>query len=93
MEFKIVNMHLTNNKGACKALADLVLDGDVTVFGIKLLMSDQRLSVGMPSRKRGESYDPMCAVINKELLESITVAIVAKYNEIQTSATNGRTRQ
>ena len=83
---KITEVRLKKREGDERFLASgsVTLEGEFVVSGIKLLKSKEgNLYVGYPSWKNANGeYIDVCFPMSKTLREDITVAVLAKFEEL-----------
>lgn len=83
IEVTYVKVYKVKNRGALKGYANIVLNDSFMIKGIKIIESNDKRFVGMPSRKvnKGKiSYRDICNPINRESRQIITDAILEKYD-------------
>lgn len=82
MKITEVRIRKIENKGALKADAQVVLDDEFVVKGIKVIESDEKTFIAMPDKKdKAGRYHEVCHPINKEFREKLSDAILEKYFE------------
>jgi stage V sporulation protein G len=83
MKNSITNIYVTPlEEGSALALASANING-VVIRGLRLMQSKKNgeLWVGFPSRKRGEKWEDVCFVPDKELKQELDEAIIGAYND------------
>lgn len=79
MKFAIMNMFVWTNDGQTKAQADVCFAETLVVKGIRLIEGQKGYFLGMPSVKRGDSYDDTCKIIKGEVYKKLLDAISKRY--------------
>lgn len=78
-EVKIIKEEI--NKGTV-GIANILLDNEIAVHGIKIIKGKNGLFVGMPNRRTPNGdFKDIVHPINNETREKIQNAILAKYKE------------
>lgn len=75
-EFKITNLHKLDNKGTCKAVADVEFENGLYVAEVKLLKVKAGYMLGLPTRKAGNRYIETVSIKDKRLRQRIFTALV-----------------
>jgi len=65
-----------------KAVANVTIEDDFVVHGVKVINSDNGLFVAMPSTKIGEQFKDICHPINSETRQRMTEIVLAAYSEV-----------
>ena len=86
MQITDVRVRKIVSQNRMKAIASITFDDVFVIHDIKVIESDKGLFIAMPSRKtpNGEFKD-IAHPINTETREMIQNAIIAKYNEEETT--------
>ncbi len=75
-EFKITNLRKLDNKGTCKAVADVEFENGLCVYEVKLLKAKAGYRMGLPTRKAGSRYIETVSIKDKRLRQRIFTALV-----------------
>lgn len=75
-EFKITNLRKLDNKGTCKAIADVEFENGLCVTDVKLLKAKAGYRMGLPTRKVGNRYVEVVSTTDKRLRQRIFTALV-----------------
>ena len=75
-EFKIMNLRKLDNKGTCKAVADVEFENGIYVADVKLLKVKHGYMLGLPTRKVGNRYVEVVSTTDKRLRQRIFTALV-----------------
>ena len=75
-EFKITNLRKLDNKGTCKAVADVEFENGLYVADVKLLKVKAGYMLAMPTRKVGNQYVEVVSTTDKRLRQRIFTALV-----------------
>lgn len=87
-EVKIRSMYA---KGNMRALASIVIDGELAVHDLKVIQGANRLFIAMPSRKddNGQFRDTVHPM-NSTIRQKVEDAVLAAYQKAVEKATDGR---
>ena len=79
-----VRLKKREDKGKILASGSFTLDGEFVVSGIKVIRSEEgNLFIAYPSWKNSDGgYVDVCFPLTKTMREDITVAVLAKYEEL-----------
>lgn len=75
-EFKITNLRKLDNKGICKAIADVEFENGLYVADVKLLKVKAGYRMGLPTRKEGSRYIETVSIKDKRLRQRVFTALV-----------------
>jgi len=75
-DFKITNLRKLDNKGTCKAVADVEFENGLCVAEVKLLKVKAGYMLGLPTRKAGSRYIETVSIKDKRLRHRIFTALV-----------------
>lgn len=75
-EFKITNLRKLDNKGTCKAVADVEFENGLCVAEVKLLKVKAGYMLALPTRKTGSQYIETVSIKDKRLRHRIFTALV-----------------
>lgn len=73
------------NAGNVKALANVVINGEIAVNGIKVVEGKDGLFVAMPSKKIGGEYVDVAHTITSEASKQFNDAVVSTYEQLALS--------
>lgn len=76
IEFKITNLRKLENKGTCKAVADVEFENGIYVADVKLLKVKAGYMLGLPTRKAGSRYIETVSITDKRLRQRIFTALI-----------------
>lgn len=79
-EFKITNLRKLDNKGTCKAVADVEFENGLYVAEVKLLKIKSGYMLALPTRKVGSKYVEVVSTTDKRLRQRIFTALVEAVN-------------
>lgn len=66
-EFRITNLRKLDNKGTCKAVADVEFENSLCVAEVKLLKVKSGYMLALPTRKAGSRYIETVSIKDKRL--------------------------
>lgn len=75
-EFKITKLRKLDNKGTCKAVADVEFENGLYVAEVKLLKVKSGYMLGLPTRKVGDRYVEVVSTTDKRLRQRIFTTLV-----------------
>lgn len=75
-EFRITNLRKLDNKGTCKAVADIEFENGLYVAGVKLLKVKPGYMLALPTRKVGSRYVEVVSTTDKRLRQRIFTALI-----------------
>jgi len=78
-DFKITNLRKLDNKGTCKAVADVEFENGLYVAEVKLLKVKAGYMLGLPTRKAGSRYIETVSIKDKRLRQRIFTALVDEF--------------
>jgi len=64
-----------------RAYANITLDGELVIHGIKVLDGKKGLFIAMPSKRSGEKFKDIVHPVNTEFRERIQEQILAEYQK------------
>ena len=78
-------------KGTVRGFANIVLNDALQLRSLRIMNSENGLYVGYPTDPfyRGDEFRTLCCPITKAMRETIDNAVLSKYHEVTTEATNG----
>ena len=80
--FEVSSISKIENGGNVKALASVVINGELAVRGIKVMEGENGAFVAMPSKKFGSEYYEMAFPITAEAREALNNAVMENYNKL-----------
>lgn len=80
--FEVSSISKIENGGNVKALASVVINGELAVRGIKVMESEKGAFVAMPSKKYGSEYHEMAFPITAEAREALNKVVMDNYNKL-----------
>lgn len=83
---KITDVKLTKpvDKGSIKAWGSFTIDGMFVVHGVKVIETNEKAFVAMPSRRNSDGkFLDICHPISEEARELIRDAVFAEYEKIK----------
>lgn len=84
--FEVSSMTKLENGGNVKALANVVINGEILVNGVKVVEGGKEgLFVAMPSKKVGNEYMDVAHTTTKEAHASLTEAVLSNYSILAAS--------
>ncbi len=83
--FEVSSMTKLENGGNVKALANVVINGEIAVNGVKVMEGEKGLFVSMPSKKIGGEFVDVAHPITNEAYNQITSTVLADYNKLASS--------
>ena len=84
MNITSVNMKKVENEGRVKALASITIDDSFAIHDIKVVESNGRTFVAMPSKRNSNGeFKDIAHPINNETRAKLEEVIYEKYNELQ----------
>lgn len=75
-EFKITNLRKLDNKGTCKAVADVEFENGLYVADVKLLKVKAGYMLALPTLKAGNRYIETVSIKDKRLRQRIFTVLV-----------------
>lgn len=83
--FEVSSMTQLENAGNVKALANVVINGEIAVNGVKVVEGKDGLFVAMPSKKIGGEYVDVAHTITSEASKQLNDAVVSTYEQLALS--------
>jgi stage V sporulation protein G len=72
---------IKSEKGRMKAFASIVLNGSLAIHGIRVIQTDEKLFVAMPSKRdNNDVFHDIVHPINSDLRKKIEQAVIVEYN-------------
>ena len=83
-----IRVRQVNSEGRMRAVASVTFDDSFVVHDIKIIEGTEKLFIAMPSRKTPDGeYKDIAHPINTEMRDSLSAAILAKYEEVMAETT------
>ena len=83
--FEVSSISKIDNGGGVKALANVVINGELAVRGVKVMEGEKGAFVAMPSKKMGTDYADVAFPITKEAREALNNAVMKSYEQLMAS--------
>ena len=83
--FEVSSMTQLENGGNVKALANVVINGEIAVNGVKVMEGEKGLFVAMPSKKVGGEFVDVAHPITDKAYEQISTAVLTDYSKLISS--------
>lgn len=83
--FEVSSMTKLENGGNVKALANVVINGEIAVNGVKVMEGENGLFVAMPSKKVGGEFVDVAHPITDKAYEQISGAVLSDYSKLVSS--------
>ena len=83
--FEVSSMTKLENGGNVKALANVVINGEIAVNGVKVVEGKDGLFAAMPSKQVGNDYVDVAHTTTKEAYESLNNAVLSNYEKLAAS--------
>ena len=83
--FEVSSMTQLENAGNVKALANVVINGEIAVNGVKVVEGKDGLFAAMPSKKIGNEYVDMAHTITTEAYNQLNNAVISTYEQLALS--------
>lgn len=83
--FEVSSISKIDNGGGVKALANVVINGELAVRGVKVMEGEKGAFVAMPSKKMGADYADVAFPITKEAREALNNAVMKSYEQLKAS--------
>lgn len=84
MDITDIRIRKVNTGDKMKAVVTITLDNEFVVHDIKVIESQNRLFIAMPSRKTPDGeFKDICHPINQEAREKLETAILKKYESLE----------
>lgn len=81
-KFEVSSISKIENGTNVKALASVVINGELAVRGIKVMEGENGAFVAMPSKKYGSEYHEMAFPITAEARETLNNVVMDNYNKL-----------
>lgn len=86
--FEVSSMTKIEDGGNVKALANVIINGEIAVNGVKVVEGKDGLFAAMPSKKVGNDYVDVAHTTTKEAYESLNNAVLSNYEKLAASPEN-----
>ena len=83
--FEVSSMTQLDNNSNVKALANVVINGEIAVNGVKVMEGEKGLFVAMPSKKVGGEFVDIAHPITDKAYEQISNAVLTDYAKLVSS--------
>lgn len=83
--FEVSSMTQLENAGNVKALANVVINGEIAVNGVKVVEGKDGLFAAMPSKKIGGEYVDIAHTTTTEAYNQLNNAVVSTYEQLALS--------
>ena len=83
--FEVSSMTQLENAGNVKALANVVINGEIAVNGVKVVEGKDGLFAAMPSKKIGNEYVDVAHTITADAYKQLNEAVVSTYDTLALS--------
>ena len=83
--FKVSSMTQLDTNSNVKALANVVINGEIAVNGVKVMEGEKGLFVAMPSKKVGGEFVDIAHPITDKAYEQISAAVLTDYSKLVSS--------
>ena len=83
--FEVSSMTQLENAGNVKALANVVINGEIAVNGVKVVEGKDGLFAAMPSKKIGGEFVDVAHTITSEAYNQLNDAVVSTYDKLALS--------
>ena len=83
--FEVSSMTQLNGNNNVKALANVVINGEIAVNGIKVMQSEKGLFVAMPSKKVGSEFMDVAHPITDKAYQQLSSAVLTDYRKLAAS--------
>ena len=80
--FEVWSMMKTNDGGRTKALANLIINGEIAVNNVKVMEGEKGLNVVMPGKKVGNGYEDVAHTTTKEAYAAMKEAVMSSYDKL-----------
>lgn len=83
--FDVSSISQIENGGNVKAIANVVINGELAVRGVKVMSGEKGDFVAMPSKKMGRDYGDVAFPITAEARTALNTAVMDSYNQLMMS--------
>lgn len=83
--FEVSSMTRLENAGNVKALANVVINGEIAVNGVKVVEGKDGLFAAMPSKKLGNEFVDIAHTITTDAYKQLNNAVISTYNKLALS--------
>lgn len=83
--FEVSSMTQLNGNNNVKALANVVINGEIAVNGVKVMQSEKGLFVAMPSKKVGSEFMDVAHPITDKAYQQLSSAVLTDYRKLAAS--------
>ncbi len=83
--FEVSSMTQLNGNNNVKALANVIINGEIAVNGIKVMQGEKGLFVAMPSKKVGGEFMDVAHPITDKAYQQLSSAVLTDYSKLASS--------
>lgn len=83
--FDVSSISKIENGGNTKAIANVVINGEFAVRGVKVVESEKGAFVAMPSKKMGQDYGDVAFPTTPEAHKAVANAVMKSYEQLKAS--------
>lgn len=83
--FEVSSMTQLENSGKIKALANVVINGEIAVNGVKVVEGKDGLFAAMPSKKLGNEFVDIAHTITTDAYKQLNDAVISTYDKLALS--------
>ncbi len=83
--FDVSSISKIDNGGSTKAIANVVINNEFSVRGVRVVEGEKGAFVAMPSKKIGSDYTDVAFPVTKEAREAINNAVLKSYKQLMAS--------
>lgn len=80
--FEVLSMIKTDDGGRTKALANLIINGEIAINNVKVMEGEKGLNVVMPSKKVGSGYEDIAHATTQEAYAALKEAVMSNYDKL-----------
>lgn len=80
--FEVSSMLKIDDGSKTKALANIVINGEIAVNNVKVMEGEKGLNIVMPSKKVGNGYEDVAHTITKEAHAALKEAVMSSYDKL-----------
>ncbi len=83
--FDVSSISKIEGGNGVKAIANVVINGELAVRGVKVVEGEKGLFVAMPSKKMGEKYGDVAFPVTPEARSALDTAVMKSYEQLMAS--------
>lgn len=80
--FEVSSMLRIDDGSKIKALANVVINGEIAINNIKVMEGTNGLNPVMPSKKVGNDYEDICHAVTSEAYDQLKNAVMSNYEKL-----------